>query len=471
MKNSFLDLIDHNYNFPQEGFELKNGYLSFYGISLKYLIEKYGTPFKVLYLPRIPEQIQKARILFDSAIKQNSYSGKYCYSYCTKCCHFSHILKAALKEGVHLETSSSFDIDLIFELYKEGAIQKDTVLIHNGYKTDDYLKKIIHLRREGFNNSILILDSKSEIARVKQHATQYKSELKIGIRIAIDEEPQSEYSTSRLGIRPDEIFELFESQIKPDSNLRLIMVHFYIDSGIQDSVYYWGEFTKSLDVFIELKKACNSIHALNIGGGFPIKNSLSFAFDYNSMANKIVRNIKKACTEADVQDPDIFTEFGKYTVGESGANIFTVLEQKQQNEHEKWYIIDNSLLNTIPDSRQIMERFILLPINKWDQEYATVNIGGISCDKSDYYNSNDFNQRLTLPGFNEEDKEPLYIGFFHTGAYQDAISGYGGIKHCLIPHPKLIIIDRDEEGNLVDVVHNMEVPVQEMMSVLGYQQV
>ena len=36
--------------------------------------------------------------------------------------------------------------------------------------------------------------------------------------------------------------------------------------------------------------------------------------------------------------------------------------------------------------------------------------------------------------------EPLYVGFFHTGAYQDQISGYGGIKHCLIPSPKHIIV-------------------------------
>ena len=47
------------------------------------------------------------------------------------------------------------------------------------------------------------------------------------------------------------------------------------------------------------------------------------------------------------EEPTIFTEFGKYTVGESGAIIFKVLEQKQQNDKESWYIIDNSLMNTI----------------------------------------------------------------------------------------------------------------------------
>jgi arginine decarboxylase len=73
-----------------------------------------------------------------------------------------------------------------------------------------------------------------------------------------------------------------------------------------------------------------------------------------------------------------------------------------------------------------------------------------------------------LPKYKSEDEEPLYIGFFHTGAYQDSISGYGGIKHCLIPSPKHVIIDRDETGNFVDHVYRNEQSVTEMLNILGY---
>ncbi len=468
MKNTYFDLIDQSYYFPQEGFDLKNDYLTFHGISLKYLIEKYGTPFKLVYLPRIGEQIKKARNLFNRAIKKNNYKGQYNYCYCTKCCHFSHVVKSALREKVHLETSSSFDIDLIFKLLGEGELTKSTIIVHNGYKTDDYLKKILKLNREGFKNSILVLDSKSEIARIKKYAAEYSGTLKIGIRIAIDEEPQSAYYTSRLGIRPSEILDFYKSEIQGDENISLKMVHFFIDSGIKDNVYYWGEFQKAMKLFVELKKECPAIKALNLGGGFPIRNNLGFDYDYEYIINEIVRNIKSVCEEADIDEPDIFTEFGKYTVGESGAIVFQVLEQKKQNDREVWYMVDNSLMNTIPDAWSIHEKFIMLPINKWNNEYTKVNIGGISCDHSDYYNSEDFNQQLFLPAYKNEDPEPLYVGFFHTGAYQDSISGYGGIKHCLIPAPKLIVIDRDEQGNFVDYVYRNEQTVDEMLTILGY---
>jgi arginine decarboxylase len=468
MKNTYFDLIDQSYYFPQEGFDLRNGYLSFHGISIQYLIEKYGTPFRLLYLPRIGQQIKRARNLFNRAIKKHKYKGNYYYCYCTKCSHFSHVVKTALSEGVQIETSSSFDIDLILNLYKEGEIDKSLILVHNGYKTEGYLNKILKLNQEGFKNSILVLDSVSEIKRVKKKLRNFDGKLKIGIRMAIDEEPQSAYYTSRLGIRPSDIVPLYKKEIEKNEKLDLKMLHFFVDSGIKDTMYYWGEFQKAIKLFVQLKKECPTIRAINLGGGFPIRNNLGFEFDYEYIINEIVKNIGDVCENEGIDQPDIFTEFGKYTVGESGAIIFSILEQKQQNDTELWYMIDNSIMNTIPDAWSIFEKFILLPINKWDNEYARVSIGGISCDHSDYYNSEDLNQQINLPIIDEKEGEPLYVGFFHTGAYQDSISGYGGIKHCLIPSPKIIIVDRDKKGNFVDAVYRNEQTVEEMLDILGY---
>lgn len=467
MKNTYFDLIEQSYYFPQEGFDLRDNSLTFHGISIKHLIKKYGTPFRFIYLPKIGDQIKKARNLFNKAIKKNNYNGKYYYCYCTKCNHFSHVVNEALKHNVNLETSSSYDIDLILNLFNDKKIDVNRVIVHNGYKTDDYLTKILKLQEIGFKNNIIVLDSINELKRIEKLAEDVK--VKIGIRMAINEESQSSYYTSRLGIRHTEILNFFKERIKGKENIELKMLHFFVDAGIKDSLYYWGEFQKALKLYVDLKKQCDSLDSFNLGGGFPIRNHLGFEYDYEYLINEIVGNIKDACAVEKIPEPDIYTEFGKYTVGESGAIIFQVLEQKQQNDTECWYIVNNSLMNTIPDAWSIFEKFILLPINKWDKEYKRVNIGGISCDHSDYYNSEDFNQEVLLPSYSDNDKEPLYLGFFHTGAYQDAISGYGGIKHCLIPSPKHVIIDRDDKGNIVDYVYRNEQSANEMFKILGYE--
>jgi arginine decarboxylase len=466
MKNSYFDLIEQTYYFPQEGFDLREGNLTFHGVSLKHLIQKHGTPFRFIYLPKIGDQIKKARNLFNRAIKKHQYQGKYFFCYCTKCNHFYHVIKEALKHRVNLETSSEFDIDLILNLHQRGKLDSKRLIVHNGIKTEEYLRKILSLREAGFENSIIIFDSTDELDRLLELNPEHT--VKIGLRMAINEEAQSAYYTSRLGIPPREIIDFFKARIRDNDQVELNMLHFFVDTGIKDTLYYWGEFQKALKLYVELKKESKNLTSFNLGGGFPIRNHLGFEYNYEYMINEIIKNIKEACVKEQVREPDIFTEFGRYTVGEAGAIIFKVLEQKQQNDTETWYIVNNSLMNTIPDAWSIHEKFILLPVNKWDHEYGRVNIGGISCDHSDYYNSEDLNQEVLLPKYKPGDKEPLYLGFFHTGAYQDSISGYGGIKHCLIPAPKHVIIDRDSKGNIVDHVYREEQSVNEMFNILGY---
>jgi len=272
MKNTYFDLIDQTYYFPQDGFDIKDGYLYFHDVSLQYLIEEYGTPFKLSYLPKIGDQIKKAKNLFKKAMRSNSYKGDYYYAYCTKCCHFQHVISEAIKHDVHLETSSSFDIDLILKLYEEGKINTSTVLVHNGYKTEDYIRKILKVNDLGFKNSMVILDSMRELEKF----AKLDRKLKIGIRMATELQPKSDYYTSRLGIRPSEILDFYKNNIKKSKNLELKMLHFFVDSGIKDTFYYWGEFQKGLKMFVELKKLCPELRALNLGGGFPVKNTLGF---------------------------------------------------------------------------------------------------------------------------------------------------------------------------------------------------
>jgi arginine decarboxylase len=164
--------------------------------------------------------------------------------------------------------------------------------------------------------------------------------------------------------------------------------------------------------------------------------------------------------------PDIFTEFGSFTVAESGGMIFTILDQKKQNDRERWDMINGSFMTTLPDTWAINKRFIMLPINRWKDKYERVFLGGLTCDSDDYYNSEQHINAIYLPEFNKE--KPLHVGFFNCGAYQESISGYGGLKHCLIPSPKHILIDYDEEGNIVHTIFRPEQSSEQMLQILGY---
>ena len=148
MKNKYIDLIQQTFDFPQEEFSVKDNDLHFNGISLMDIIEQYGTPLKISYLPKISSQIQKAKKLFNVAMAKADYNGDYFYSYCTKSSHFSFVLDEVLKNNVHIETSSAFDIDIVRNLYDSGKLTPGRFIICNGFKTDNYIKNIASLIEE-----------------------------------------------------------------------------------------------------------------------------------------------------------------------------------------------------------------------------------------------------------------------------------------------------------------------------------
>ena len=464
MRTKYFDLIDQTFDFPQNEFHLREDHLFFHGIDLMRLTQEYGTPLKFNYLPQISNNIQRAKGWFREAISNLGYSGNYYYSYCTKSNHFSFVLDEVMKNDVHIETSSAFDIDIVRNLYETGKLSAGKYVICNGFKPQQYIDNIAGLINEGMLNVIPIVDNTQELQDL---LSKTDKDLKIGIRIASEEEPKFEFYTSRLGIRYREIVPFYKAMLKDNPRVEVKMLHFFINTGINDTAYYWNELTKCLRIYSDLKKICPSLDSLNIGGGFPIKKSLAFDFDYAYMVREILTQVQRVCADNDIPEPNIFTEFGSFTVGESGGAIFSVLHQKQQNDREKWNMIDSSFMTNLPDTWAINQRFIMLPINRWNDDYERVLLGGLTCDSDDYYNSEQHSNAIYLPKYDRN--KVLYIGFFNTGAYQETIGGFGGLKHCLIPEPKHILIQRDENGKLQTELFSEEQTAADYLKILGYQ--
>ncbi|WP_343634627.1 arginine decarboxylase [Fluviicola sp.] len=465
MRTKYIDLIDQTFDFPQDEFHLREDRLMFHGIDLMRLIEEYGTPLKFNYLPQISHNIQRAKGWFREAMNNLGYSGNYYYSYCTKSSHFSFVLDEVLKNDVHIETSSAFDIDIVKNVLNAGKLKEGSYVICNGFKPPQYIQNIADLIDDKRLNVIPVVDNTAEIHDLI--AATGENELKIGIRIASEEEPKFEFYTSRLGIRYREIVPFYKAFIQDNPRVQIKMLHFFINTGINDTSYYWNELTKCLRIYSDLKKVCPTLDSLNIGGGFPIKKSLAFDFDYAYMVREILMQVKRVCSDNDIPEPNIYTEFGSFTVGESGGAIFNVLHQKQQNDREKWNMIDSSFMTNLPDTWAINQRFIMLAINRWNDDYERVLLGGLTCDSDDYYNSEQHSNAIYLPKFDKN--KPLYIGFFNTGAYQETIGGFGGLKHCLIPEPKHVLIQRDEHGKIVSELFSKEQTADDFMRILGYQ--
>ena len=427
------------------------------------LIEKFGTPLKFSYLPKINSQIAVVRDLFGKAFEKYKYQGTYNYCYCTKSSHFSFVMDTVLKNKVDIETSSAFDLEIVKILEKKGKIKKEQFIVCNGFKTLEYMQNMADLLNDGFNNLVCVLDNPEELELMAKYS---QKQVQLGIRIATEEEPNFSVYTSRLGMSYKKIQDLYQKKIKNNERFKLKILHFFVNSGIRDTTYFWSELTRLVNVYCDVKEFCDDLDTLDIGGGMPIYNSLGAEYDYAYMVDQIVYYIKAICESRGIKEPNIFTEFGSFTVGESGGALYSIIGQKEQNDKELWYMINSSFITTLPDTWGIGQKFIMLAVNNWDDEYQRINLGGLTCDAQDFYNSDTNTNQVFLPKLKEG--STLHMGFFHTGAYQESLGGYGGIQHCLIPAPKHIVIDKNEDGTLSYQVFSEEQNAQSMLNILGY---
>ena len=79
MNTKYIDLVEQTFDFPQEEFKISNNKLFWHGINLMELTATYGAPLKFTYLPKISENINKAKGWFQNSIKKHKYTGDYFY--------------------------------------------------------------------------------------------------------------------------------------------------------------------------------------------------------------------------------------------------------------------------------------------------------------------------------------------------------------------------------------------------------
>ena len=66
------------------------------------------------------------------------------------------------------------------------------------------------------------------------------------------------------------------------------------------------------------------------------------------------------------------------------------------------------------------------------------------------------------------DGEELYVAIFSIGAYQEIISGIGGVHHCMIPEGNELIIYKDKNDKICYYKANNKQTPEEMLKILDY---
>lgn len=451
--------------------QVKNGLLYYENIKLMSLVEQYGSPLEVAYTDKINQRVKSLKRSFKDAIKKYKYPAKYLYAYATKANYYSEVVTTALNNIDCLETTSSYDMDIVDHLFKRKLIDKKLPIICNGFKKGSYFKKIIALKKKGLN-ILPILENTEE---VDMFLTGTKLNFSVGMRINIDSEVAksierggrvSSEIDSRFGLSFNEMKKSAE-MIDQSKHLTYKIFHFHLGGTIKNTNQYI-DFVGSLfeNSYCKLKKNHKDLEFFDFGGGLPVQYRLDFHFDYDDFANKLVKKLLQISKKMSVDPPTIIGEHGRYTVNDHSFFLFKIDLVKQAKEKNTfWYLINSSLMNFLPDSWALGQDFIFLPLNGWRRPYVKARLGGMTCDPDDTYYKSEKDNFLYMPKISDE--EDLYVGVFGVGAYQEIISGVGGVHHCLLPEGNELIIYKKNRKLYFDKISKLQSPAK-VLKILDY---
>lgn len=430
-------------------------------VNLNELVQRYGAPLEVVYLPLITRRVQAMDGWAAFARRKSGYSGAFVYAYATKANFAADVVQTALAAGAHYETSATADIQIARHLWRQGLLPADRLVFCNGSKEPEYLAGICDLRLDGCTNVVPILDDLHELDSL----SACSAPLFFGVRErAAGNRDGLHPGNDRFGLTADEI-DTVVARLAATPH-QLVVYHAMIGSQIEDSVHFLRTLDESIHAYCRLRQQVPSLRYFNFGGGMPTAGyRLDFAFDYAAFLTRLMRRLREICAAYGVPEPDLVGEFGRYTVATHSVYLFEVGQVKAgQGQQPDWYLINGSLMVSIPDSVLVADQeFVILPLEGWDAPVRPVRLAGrYTCDSDDIY-PRPAQPPLMLPASGPGQ----VLAVFGVGAYQQMIAGRGGAHHCLSPEPRRIVL-REVNGRLVSELQERQ-DLAAIMRLLGYR--
>ena len=401
-----------------------------------------NSPLEIVYLPRIVHKINTLKQAFEAAMRETAYAGKFLYTYPSKANMAEEVVRTILQTGVHYEISSALDVDITRIMRANGFLTRDQMVICNGFKPTgmNYANQIIELQKE-HTNVLPVIEDMAEIEPLARSGLMFNVGLRQKSYGQHDNVVGMDAANSRFGMNTLELWRVAEI-VAAEPNLNLKLYHALVGSQIVGETDFVTRLTPAIENYARLRQRFPSLDIFDFGGGVPAAMTLDFSFDYRAFFVQLLTTIQQICRRYNVPVPDVLGEIGRYTVSEHGVHCFKVILAKDNGSTYPWYVINGSIMSSLPDSWALGEHFIVLPLNHLDKPFRRVQLGGITCDSDDVYPPKDSLSPLYLP----VETQDLYIGFFSIGAYQEMLGGVGGTKHCVIPEADELIIDRDLTG-------------------------
>ena len=301
----------------------------------------YKGPLLLRFPHLIQKQIDTLFSTFAKAKKEFGYKGDFHAVFPLKVNQFPNFVHALIdvSQPYRYGLEAGSKAELIIAMTKTPLGAPITV---NGFKDKEMIGLCFIAAKMGHNITVTIegigeLKTIIEVNREFNHNSTYPIVPKIGVRIRLHSAGIGTWAksggySSKFGLTSTELLEAYELLKKHRLLEHFWMIHFHIGSQMGDIAPLKKALREAGNIYAELKRrGADSLQAINIGGGLAVEyaqhpHTQERNYSLNEFANDVVYLMQEIAKSKGVDEPDIFTESGRYIAASHSVLVAPVLE-------------------------------------------------------------------------------------------------------------------------------------------------
>ena len=409
----------------------KDGRLTFAGMDLTALAERYGTPLYIYDEERARERCRT----YLSAAKDAFGDGRCQVLYASKAASFKRLYEIMKEEGMGIDVVSMGEIHTA----TLAGYPLQNAYFHSNNKTDT---DINYAMDRGVGH--FVVDNAEELYRIDFFAKRRSMKQKVLLRITpgIDPHTYQQVATGKVDSKFGSAIETGQADEMVDIALSLPAVelcgfHCHVGSQIFDSEVYLSTAKVMLGFVKSVKDRCGFVcRELDIGGGLGVRYIESQPMvDIRATISAVAEAMKAQCRELDIAMPMISFEPGRSIVADAGLTLYTVCTVKRIPGYKAYVSVDGGMTDN-PRYALYGSPYTILPVATDIPEGAGLySVVGRCCESGDI-----LQEGIPLP---DDIKRGDLLACLTTGAYHYSMAS----NYNRIPRPPVVMI-RDGDSYL-----------------------
>jgi len=399
-------------------------------VSVKGLINQYGSPLFVISEKQIRRNFQNASRIFKTRYPKVQFAWSYKTNYMNAICRIYH------QEGSWAEVVSGFEYNKAIG----NGVPGNKIIFNGPDKTDEQL--IV----AATNNSMIHIDHFDELYSLIKLSEEHNLRPRVAIRVNMDTGIYPKWDRFGFNFENGQAWNAITRVIN-SKNLNLVGLHCHIGTFMLSPAAYATAASRLCELTFSIKEKFNKVlQYIDLGGGFPSSNTLKGAYLPGTDTVPSIDQFADAITDVILgfgfkqeELPLLILETGRALIDDAGYLLGTVLAKKQLSDGRRATILDfgvNSLFTSFWYDHKIS------PAQAFGQHTEEMVLYGPLCMNIDIVR-----ESITMPLLEKGNHLVVHkVGAYNMTQWMQFIT----------LRPNIVLIDMDNNTHIIRKAETLE---------------